>query len=92
MSNSNAKSYYGAGQGLGHGGGRGRNNGGGFGTGGYCICSKCGEKVLHETGIKCTAVKCPKCGHSMVREELLHKQRNYSEKKPELKLIPGQVR
>ena len=73
MNNSKSKGHHGGGRGLGHGGGRNRNNGGSFGTGGYCVCSKCGEKVAHETGIKCTTVKCPECGHSMVREELLKK-------------------
>ena len=59
------------GKGLGRGGGRGRNKGGAFGPGGFCVCAKCGEKVKHQRGIKCTDVKCPKCGHAMVREELL---------------------
>ena len=56
------------------GGGRGRNKGGAFGTGGFCVCSKCGEKVPHQRGEKCTKLKCPKCGHTLVREELLGKQ------------------
>ena len=59
----------GSGQGAGHG----RNRGGAFGTGGYCICAKCGEKVPHERGVKCTTLKCPKCGHTMIREEMLKK-------------------
>ena len=58
------------GQGLG--GGRGRNKGGAFGTGGFCVCAKCGEKVPHQQGVKCTTVKCTQCGHPMVREELLN--------------------
>jgi hypothetical protein len=62
----------GGGRGLGLGGGRGRNKGGAFGPGGYCVCAKCGEKVPHQQGIKCTDVKCPSCGHTMVREELLN--------------------
>jgi NAD-dependent SIR2 family protein deacetylase len=49
----------------------GRNRGGGFGPGGNCVCAKCGEKVPHERGVKCTELKCPKCGKTMVREELL---------------------
>lgn len=61
----------GQGRGLGRGGGQGRNKGGSYGTGGYCACAKCGEKVPHQQGVKCTTVKCPKCGHTMVREELL---------------------
>jgi hypothetical protein len=63
----------GSGQGLGRGGGQGRNNGGGFGVGGYCVCAKCGEKIRHKQGMKCTTLKCPVCGHTMVREELLNK-------------------
>ena len=59
--------------GLGRDGGRGRNKGGAFGPGGYCVCSKCGEKVPHQQGVKCTKLKCPKCGHTLVREELLNK-------------------
>lgn len=62
-----------SGKGLGRGGGKGRNKGGAFGPGGYCICNKCGEKVQHQQGIKCTTFKCPKCGHTMIREELLKK-------------------
>jgi DNA-directed RNA polymerase subunit RPC12/RpoP len=62
----------GGGQGLGRGGGRGRNKGGAFGTGGFCVCAKCGEKVPHQQGVKCTTVKCPQCGHTMIREELLN--------------------
>ncbi len=63
----------GRGQGLGRSGqGRGQNNGGGFGAGGYCVCAKCGTKVPHERGVKCTEVKCPNCNHTMVREELLN--------------------
>ncbi len=61
----------GQGKGLGFGGGHGRNNGGGFGTGGFCVCAKCGTKVPHQRGVKCTTLKCPNCGHTMIREELL---------------------
>ena len=63
----------GGGRGLGRGGGRGRNKGGAFGVGGYCVCAKCGEKQAHRQGEKCTTIKCPKCGHTMIREELLNK-------------------
>jgi hypothetical protein len=51
----------------------GRNRGGGYGPGGHCVCAACGEKVPHERGVKCTELKCPKCGKTMVREELLDK-------------------
>lgn len=63
-----------SGKGLGRGGGRGRNKGGSFGPGGYCVCAKCGEKVPHQQGVKCTTLKCPKCGKTMIREELLKKK------------------
>jgi hypothetical protein len=61
------------GKGLGRGGGQGRNGGGGFGSGGFCVCAKCGTKVPHEVGVKCSELKCPSCNHTMVREELLNK-------------------
>ena len=73
MNNNKSDGFFGGGQGLGRGGGRGRNNGGAFGVGGFCVCAKCGEKVPHERGVKCTTLKCPECGHTMVREELLNK-------------------
>ena len=65
----------GMGHGLGRGGGQGRNHGGAFGPGGFCVCAKCGEKVPHQSGVKCTELKCPNCGHTMVREELLEQKR-----------------
>ncbi len=57
-------------------GGRGRNKGGAYGLGGFCICVKCGTKVPHQQGVKCTTLKCPNCGHVMVREELLDEKRS----------------
>ncbi|MFA7138052.1 MAG: hypothetical protein WC151_06005 [Bacteroidales bacterium] len=68
-------SGFGHGRGQGTGGGRGRNHGGGYSVGGYCVCAKCGEKVPHQQGIKCTTQKCPKCGHTMIREELLNEKK-----------------
>ena len=73
MNRSRSGENPGEGRGMGRGGGRGRNMGGAFGPGGYCVCAKCGTKVPHEQGVKCTKVKCPGCGHVMVREELLNK-------------------
>jgi len=55
------------------GGGRGRNRGGALGPGGFCVCPKCGEKVAHPQGVKCTTLKCPKCGNIMARDDLLKK-------------------
>jgi len=66
----------GAGRGRGGGqrGGQGRAHGaggigGGFaaGLGGFCVCSKCGEKAPHTTGQPCLRMTCPKCGGPMTR-------------------------
>ncbi|MCK9448987.1 MAG: hypothetical protein M0Q41_08405 [Bacteroidales bacterium] len=65
-----------SGEGLGLKGGHGRNKGGVYGPGGFCICAKCNTKVPHKTGMKCTDSKCPECGHTMIREELLVEKRN----------------
>ena len=54
---------------------QGKNKGGAMGPGGFCICAKCGEKIPHKQGVKCTNLKCPSCGHTMVREELLNKKK-----------------
>jgi predicted RNA-binding Zn-ribbon protein involved in translation (DUF1610 family) len=64
----------GRGQGSGQGGGQGRNKGGAYGPGGYCVCTKCGATLPHQRGVKCTKLKCPDCGHTMIREELLKKK------------------
>lgn len=74
MTDNKNKKIIGEGKGLGRGGGRGRQGGGGFGPDGYCVCAQCGEKIEHKRGEKCTDIKCPKCGHPMVREELLKKK------------------
>jgi len=72
MNNGGNRRGDGSGSGRGSGGGRlGRNKGGSFGPGGVCVCTGCGEKVPHQQGVKCTTLKCPKCGKPMVREELL---------------------
>jgi ribosomal protein S26 len=71
MNNQEKNRTPGSGRGLGRGGGQGRNKGGAFGPGGFCVCAKCGEKVPHQQGVKCTGLKCPKCGTTMIREELL---------------------
>lgn len=53
--------------------GRGKNKGGAMGTGGYCVCAKCGTRLPHKRNVKCTTHKCPSCGTTMIREELLKK-------------------
>jgi len=65
----------GEGKGLGHGRGRSKNHGGGFGVDGLCVCAKCGNKLRHKQGVKCTTIKCPSCGHTMIREDLLNKNK-----------------
>ena len=65
----------GKGRGEGSGGGQGRNKGGAFGPGGSCVCAKCGAKLPHQRGIKCTTLKCPECGHTMIREELIRQKK-----------------
>mgnify|MGYP006284249831 CR=1 FL=1 len=66
----------GSGRGMGRGSGQGRNKGGSYGTGGFCICASCGTKVPHKQGEKCTTLKCPQCGRTMIREELLNDKRS----------------
>lgn len=41
---------------------------------GYCICVKCGTKVLHKQGVPCRTSKCPNCGKTMLREGNYHHQ------------------
>ena len=77
------RSGSGMGQGGGQGsagGGGGRNHGGGFGAGGQCICAGCGKKVPHQRGQKCTDLKCPDCGRTMIREELLNSKKQKGDK------------
>ncbi len=76
MKGRNSNRGHGRGFGNGNGyrsgeGGRGRNSGRGSGPGGYCVCAKCGEKIPHERGVRCTSLKCPSCGNTMVNESLL---------------------
>jgi len=60
----------GTGRGMGRGGGRGRSSGGrpGIGPGGNCICPSCKERVVHQAGVPCYSMDCPKCGTKMLRE------------------------
>jgi ribosomal protein S26 len=50
---------------------KGRNKGGAMGQGGTCVCTKCAFEEPHQKGVKCTTIKCPKCGHTLIRKELL---------------------
>ncbi|MBU0670890.1 cation diffusion facilitator family transporter [Patescibacteria group bacterium] len=40
----------------------------GRGPSGYCVCPECGYKKLHERGIPCSSLKCPKCDIDLKRE------------------------
>lgn len=40
----------------------------GEGPGGYCVCPKCGYQALHQKGIPCPTIKCPKCKISLIRK------------------------
>lgn len=40
----------------------------GSGPGGFCHCPKCGYKTEHQTGLPCSASKCPHCGIALTRE------------------------
>ncbi len=41
--------------------------GSGAGPGGNCICPNCKTVVVHQAGVPCFSVSCPKCGSKMVR-------------------------
>lgn len=76
MSGLGKNSGFNRGRGQGTSGGRGRNHGGGYSVAGYCVGAKCGEKIPHQQGVKCTTLKCPKCGTTMIREELLNEKKD----------------
>ncbi|MBU0744357.1 MAG: hypothetical protein KKE11_03200 [Gammaproteobacteria bacterium] len=40
----------------------------GLGLGGFCVCSRCGEKIIHQRGVPCFDVQCSTCNLPMVRE------------------------
>jgi predicted Fe-Mo cluster-binding NifX family protein len=56
--------------GRGKGAGRGGRMGGPAtaGPGEYCLCPQCGNREIHQAGIPCLQMQCPKCGSTMVRE------------------------
>ncbi|MDD3293022.1 MAG: cation diffusion facilitator family transporter [Candidatus Pacebacteria bacterium] len=37
------------------------------GPGGFCICKKCGYKIIHKRGVPCSGLKCPKCKKYLIR-------------------------
>lgn len=39
----------------------------GKGPEGYCVCEKCGYKIIHERGTPCSKLKCPKCNINLKR-------------------------
>jgi len=41
----------------------------GLGPGGYCVCPNCGYREKHKRGTPCSALKCPKCGTELMRED-----------------------
>ncbi|MCX5781331.1 MAG: hypothetical protein NT145_01295 [Elusimicrobia bacterium] len=32
---------------------------------GVCVCPNCGQETPHKQGFRCSALRCPKCGHTM---------------------------
>lgn len=40
----------------------------GKGPSGHCVCAKCGYKILHQQGVPCSTLKCPKCNVNLKRE------------------------
>ena len=48
------------------------------GSGGYCVCLKCGYKIMHERGVPCSSLECPKCKIKLEREngKTLHKKKS----------------
>lgn len=58
----------GTGKGRGKGGRLGRQGGAGSGPGGNCVCPLCSAVVVHQRGVPCYQIKCPKCGTSMIRK------------------------
>lgn len=48
--------------------GRMKGNRAGAGPVGYCVCPLCGKRVIHQRGLPCLDINCPKCGAKMIRE------------------------
>lgn len=43
-----------------------------MGSEGYCVCPKCETRVVHQPGVPCIDMRCPKCGAKMLRENSDH--------------------
>lgn len=39
----------------------------GKGPGGYCVCPRCGYKILHDRGKICSLLECPECKINLIR-------------------------
>ncbi len=39
----------------------------GRGPGGWCVCPKCGYKVVHQRGVPCSTLECPNCKINLER-------------------------
>lgn len=44
----------------------------GLGPGGACICPRCGARIPHRQGVRCTDARCPSCGIGLLREGSEH--------------------
>ncbi len=40
----------------------------GLGPGGFCVCPKCGYKIIHQPGVPCATLICPNCKIHLRRE------------------------
>lgn len=43
-----------------------------LGPGGDCVCPRCGAKVPHRRGVRCSDERCPTCGIGLLREGSEH--------------------
>ena len=53
----------------------------GMGSGGFCVCTQCGEKYKHIPGVPCMERKCQKCGSVLFREKVVRQQQKYQKKR-----------
>ncbi len=50
------------------GGGRGQGGKIGMGSGGWCVCTACGQRAAHQRGETCNQKQCSSCGERMIRD------------------------